>query len=183
MNTEHVRAVAGDAIFRAMKPRSWLAGAVLAGGVVFAMRGCLTQRHEAPDEQLAGRLIAMCKIARANVSSPEPGVRALGRYLDRHVGDLLGEWGATLAAIERIPDDWHHDERARLARDRLRKPLLACERDWARFGDAVQRDPAATALVERFNMRLSRTFEIIFSNGQFDLRRLLDQLEHAFELR
>jgi hypothetical protein len=100
----------------------------------------------------------------------------MGRYLDRHTGDLFGEWGDTLAAIERIPNDDKHDDRARLARDRIRKPLLACQRDWMRFGQAVENDPAAKALLEHFNERLSRTFEIIASGWTLrDLPRELDQ--------
>lgn len=159
-----------------MTARRWLAGAVVAGGAVMMMRGCLS-RTPAPDERLAGRLTDLCEIARQHVDTPEAGVRQIGRYLDRHTGDLLGEWGDTLAAIERIPDDGKHDDRARLARDRIRRPLLACQRDWMRFGQAVENDPAAKAMVERFSERLSRTFEIIGSGVTLrDLPRALDRL-------
>lgn len=163
-----------------MKIKGWIvAGALAAGGVVFTIKGggCLRQ-ETAPDEQLASRFTSMCEIARANVSTPERGVRKLGRYLDKHAGDLLGEWGKTLAAIERIPDDRRHDERARLARKRLSKPLRACERDWERFGNAVENDPAASRLVENFSTRLNRTFEIIFSGSpRLDFVHLPQQLE------
>ena len=156
-----------------MKLTGWLTGALLAGGVVITMRsGCLS-KGPAPDERFASRLDDMCEIARKNVETPELGVRSLGRYLDKHTGDLLGEWGDTIAAIERIPDDAKHDARARVARDRMRKPMLACAADWAAFNHAVDNDPAARALVERFAARLQRTFEIIGSGGS----NMLDPLD------
>ena len=159
-----------------MKLTGWITGALVAGGVVFAMRGCLA-RKAAPDERLAGRLDDMCQIARKNVSTPEAGLRKLGVYLDEHTGDLLGEWGDTIAAIERIPDDAKHDDRARVARDRIRKPVLACQGDWARFGQAVENDPAAKATLEHFMERLSRTFEIIGSGWTLhDVPAELDQM-------
>ena len=161
-----------------MKLTGWLSGALVAGGVVFAMRGCLS-KSAAPDERLAGRLDDMCQIARKHVDTPEAGLRQLGRYLDEHTGDLLGEWGDTLAAIERIPDDAKHDQRARLARDRIRQPVLACQRDWMAFGQAVEADPAAKALLERFSERLSRTFEIIGSG--WSLHDLPSELDAAIE--
>ena len=140
------------------------------------MRGCLS-RKPAPDERLAGRFADLCDIARKHVDTPEAGLRTMGRYLDRHTGDLFGEWGDTLAAIERIPNDDKHDDRARLARDRIRKPLYACQRDWMRFGQAVENDPAAKALLEHFSERLSRTFEIIGSG--WTLRDLPAELDAA----
>jgi len=148
-----------------MKLTGWLTGALVAGGVVITMRsGCLS-KGPAPDERFASRLDDMCEIARKNVDKPERGVRTLGSYLDKHTGDLLGEWGDTIAAIERIPDDAKHDARARVARDRMRQPVLACANDWAAFNRAVENDPAAKALVERFAERLQRTFEIIGSGS------------------
>jgi len=160
-----------------MKLTGWITGALVAGGVVFAMRGCLSRSTTAPDERLAGRLDDMCQIARKNVDAPQAGLRRLGAYLDEHTGDLLGEWGDTLAAIERIPDDAKHDQRARVARDRIRKPVLACQTDWARFGQAVENDPAAKAMLERFAERLSRTFEIIGSG--FTLHDLPAELDRT----
>jgi hypothetical protein len=160
-----------------MKLKGWLAGALLAGGVVLAMRGgCLTAK-EAPDIELAGRFDSMCKIARANIDDPVRGVRKLGHYLDQHAGDLLGEWGETLATIERIGDDAKHDQRARLARSRLSRPLRACEDDWMRFGQAVEASPEASALVERFGERLNRTLEIILAGADFK------RLPHALQQR
>jgi hypothetical protein len=162
-----------------MKLTGWLTGALLAGGVVLTMRsGCLS-KGPAPDERFASRLDDACEIARKNIDTPERGVRALGRYFDKHTGDLLGEWGDTIAAIERIPDDAKHDARARVARDRMRRPVLACANDWARFNHAVENDPAAKALVERFAERLQRTFEIIGSGSA--LRDLPSELERAIE--
>jgi hypothetical protein len=162
-----------------MKLTGWFTGALLAGGVVFTMRsGCLS-KSAAPDERFAGRLDDMCQIARKNVDTPERGVKQLGRYLDKHVGDLLGEWGDTIAAIERIPDDKKHDDRARLARDRMRAPVLACAGDWNAFNHAVERNPAAKALVERFAERLQRTFEIIGSGAS--LADLPSELEHTID--
>jgi hypothetical protein len=169
-----------------MKLTGWLAGALVAGGVVMTMRsGCLS-KSQAPDERFAGRLDDLCAIARKHVDTPEVGVRALGRYFDKHVGDMLGEWGDTIAAIERIPDDKKHDDRARLARDRMRKPALACAADWQAFNRAVERDPKAKALVERFAERLQRTFEIIGSGASVTgpravLENLPSELEAAID--
>ena len=162
-----------------MKLTGWFAGALVAGGVVMTMRsGCLS-RGPAPDERFASRLDDLCEIARKNVETPVRGVERLGAYLDRHTGDLFGEWGDTLAAIERIPDDAKHDQRARLARDRMRRPIAACANDWSAFSRAIEENPEAKAKVERFAERLQRTFEIIGSGVSLhDLPRVLD---HAIE--
>jgi hypothetical protein len=162
-----------------MKLHGWVAGLVLAGGVVFAMRGCLSK--PAPDERLAGRLQKMCTIARDNVDTPERGVRTLGHYLGDHIDDVLSDWGATIATIEKIPDDKAHDDRARLARERLLEPLHGCERDWNRFFQAVEADPKASELVQHAVERLGRTFEIIFQGAKLDLRDLPRELGHAVE--
>jgi hypothetical protein len=160
----------------------WFAGAVVAAGVVVTIQGgCLNNTTKAPDERLAARFDDLCEIARANVDTPVRGVRKLGGYMAKHTGDLLGDWGATLAAIERIPDDAKHDARARVARDRLRKPLRACERDWTRFGNAVEANPEASALVERFSIRLNRTIEIIFSGAKVDLLQMPVQLSRLLD--
>src|SRR5690606_7033070 len=152
----------------------------LAAGLLYTARGgCLNDTTKAPDKRLAQHFDELCAIARGNVDTPVRGVRKLGGYLAKHTGDMLGDWGATLAAIERIPDDATHDARARLARDRLAKPLRACERDWQRFGEAVESNREASALVERFSIRLNRTFEIIFSGAaRLDLLALPVRLEH-----
>jgi len=104
-------------------------------------------------------------------------VRELGRYLDKNAQSLFGDFGEMIATIERIPDDNKHDRRAEKARERLSKPLMACARDWNRFGEAVGNDPKAIELLERFNERLSRTFEIIFGGGRrFDMLQLPQQM-------
>ena len=160
-----------------MRIKGWIAGALVAGGVVLALRGCLSKPD--PDERLARRLSAMCEIARDHIATPKTGTLALGRYLGKHLGDITGDFGDTIAIIEKISDDDRHDARAELARDRIRKPLNACERDWQRFADAVARDPEATKLVVVAAERLDRTFEILFGSTTFDLRRLPQQLERA----
>jgi hypothetical protein len=161
-----------------MKATGWVLGAVLAAGLGFTIKGGCLNTDDAPDEQLAKHFDKMmCGIARDNVKTPERGVRKLGRYLDKHAGDMFGDFGEMLATIERIPDDAKHDKRAQKARERLQKPVIACARDWNRFGDAVANDPKAVELLERFNERLSRTFEIIFgSGGNFDLMQLPQQM-------
>jgi hypothetical protein len=159
-----------------MKAKGWFVSALFVGGVVFAMRGCLSS--PAPDEKLAGRFDAMCKIARDNVKTPQRGVRKLGGYLSKHTGDILGEFGSTLEAIETIADDAKHDKRAELARDRMRAPVRACIGDWMQFADAVESDPEASALVDHFMLRLSRTLEIIAGS---DLRALPLRLDRAIE--
>lgn len=163
-----------------MKKTALVVGALVAGGVVFAKGGCLTGSSSAPDQKLASHFDDMCKIARANVDSPLKGVRKLGVYLDKHVGHLLGAWGDTLATIERIPDDQKHDDRARLARDRIHNSIGTCAADWLAFVQAVQDDPEANELVERFSIRLSRTIEIISGNGS-DLLHLPATVDRAVD--
>ena len=156
----------------------WIVAALVAGGSVMAMRGCLSKPE--PDVQLASRFEDMCSIARKNVDTPEKGVRALGSYLAKHADDVLGEWGGTLATIEKIRDDDKHDARARVARDRLLKPLRACANDWARFGNAVENNPEASELVGHAAERLNRTLEILFGNkAHVDFAHLPEQLANA----
>lgn len=157
-----------------MKLKGWLVAGAFAGALVFASRGCLTDA--APDERIADRFEDLCKVARGGVAKPEAGVRKLGHYLDKHADDLLGDFGETLALIERIDDDKKHDDRARLARDRMQKPLRACERDWQRFADAIEADPKASALLDRGVRRLNRTLEIMFGGKQVALRTLPQDL-------
>ena len=165
-----------------MKVKGWFVLALVAGGGVVSMRtmgGCLNQ--PAPDQRLAGRLDDLCDIARDGADKPVAGVRALGHYMGKHAGDLLGELGDTVALIERIPDDRAHDERARMARDRIQKPVRACENDWQRFSDSIEADPEARALVDQAMIRLNRTLEILFGNTAWTLRDLPQQLVHALE--
>jgi hypothetical protein len=160
-----------------MKIKGLVVGVLVTGGVVFAMQGgCLRDTSSAPDQRLAKRMGDICEIARENVKTPEKGVRKLGAYLDKNVDKILADYGAMFATIERISDDKKHDDRARLARDRLRK--ADCQSDFQRFADAVSEDPAASALVQRFGERLSRTLEIISGKQmQLDFSRLPQQLE------
>jgi hypothetical protein len=163
-----------------MKMKRWMLATLLAGGVVLGYRaqgGCLNSK--APDEKLGDHFDEICEIARDNIDTPERGVRKLGRYLARHAGDMTGELVDTIALIERIDDDARHDERARVARDRIRQPLAACAQDWMRFLEAVDADPAATELVDRAIVRMNRTLEIIFSGQHFDVRHLPEQLTRA----
>mgnify|MGYP001493674844 CR=1 FL=1 len=54
---------------------------------------------------------------------------------------------------------------------------MKCGRDWNHFGEAISEDPKAIELLERFNERLGRTFEIIFGNGSdFDLLHMPEPL-------
>jgi hypothetical protein len=162
-----------------MKLKGWVVAGLIIAGIVIAYRGCLTKR--APDERLAGRFADLCQIARSNVDTPEKGVRKLGRYMGSHLDDILGEFGATITTIEKIGDDGKHDERARIARARLSKPLVSCERDWARFWDAVEQDEKAMELMAHAMERLSRTLDILFGEEARDLRRLPREMQRALE--
>ena len=162
-----------------MKATRWLAIAAIAGGAAYTAKGCLNR--PAPDQKLAGQLDDLCDIARDGAEKPVAGVKALGRYMVKHGGDLLENFGNTIAVIERIADDEAHDERARMARDRIQGPLRACERDWQRFGQAIDRDPEAAAMMERAMMRLNRTLEILFGGKRVTLDGLPRQLEQLVD--
>lgn len=156
-----------------MKLKGWLFSAAVVGGVAFYARGgCVNST--APDEELADHFEELCEIGSENIETPKRGVIKLGRYMGRHLDDILGDFGATIVAIEKIPDDTKHDNRARLARERMQKPWIACQDDWQRFWIAVDEDPDASELFERATERLGRTFEIIFSGTHVDLRTLPD---------
>ncbi len=167
-----------------MKMQGWFAGLLVTGCVVLGYRGvggCLDSSRD-PDEKIAARFAELCEIARDNITTPEHGVRELGRYFGKHTEHLLGELGATMQVIEKIGDDRKHDERARVARNRMQKPLRACERDWDRFANAVNRDPEARALMQTGLDRINRTLEIIFKRGEgqpIDVRQLPQLLEQA----
>jgi hypothetical protein len=164
-----------------MKTSGWILGVLVAAGVTVGIKvGCVASSGSAPDARLAGHFEnIMCGIGGKNVRTPEKGVRKLGHYLDKHAKDIFGDFGDMLATIERIKDDDKHDRRAEKARERLSKAVRSCARDWNRFGEAVSEDPEAIALLERFNERLGRTFEIIFGEGaeRFDVLQLPKQLE------
>lgn len=139
----------------------WLAGLLVAGGCWSSSSG------NAPDEKIAKRMTDVCAIAKEGSTDAVKGVKKLGKYFDAHTGDLLGEWGDTLATIERIPDDRKHDDRARLARDRIQRPLIGCNRDLQRFANAIEASPEASAMMQRFSVRFNRTIEIIFGGKDF----------------
>lgn len=158
-----------------MKPNPWMVVALVGASAVFAYRGCHNQLD--PDQKLGGHLASLCEVARDHMTTPAQGVRRLGRYLDKHAGEMLGELGSTLAIIERIEDDDAHDERASIARTRIQEPLRACRADWQRFADAVESDPEASALIAHSIERLGRTLEIILSGAKLDVLHLPSQLE------
>ena len=154
-----------------MKLKGWLFTALLAGGVVYGIRGgCVNST--APDEELADHFEELCEIASDNIDTPKKGVKKLGRYMARHLDDILGDFGATIVTIEKVSDDRKHDERARLARDRMQTPWIECREEWQQFWMAVDEDPEAAELANRAIDRLGRTFEIIFNAKQVDLRNL-----------
>ena len=154
-----------------MKLKGWLFTALVAGGVVYGIRGgCVNSA--APDEELADHFEELCDIAGDNVETPKKGVKKIGRYLGRHLDDILGDFGSTIVTIEKISDDRKHDERARLARDRMQRPWIECQAEWYAFWMAVDEDPEASELANRAADRLGRTFEIIFSSKDVDLRNL-----------
>jgi hypothetical protein len=138
--------------------------AVLVLGSAYAMKGCLSR--PAPDEKLARQFGDICKIARLNVDSPVRGVRSMGAYLQRNLGDMTGEFGDTLMLVESIADDAKHDERAHLAHDRIAAPLRACEDDMIRFMDAVQNDPEAKRIHDEALDRAVGTLMILIGNNQ-----------------
>ena len=159
------------------KLRGLLVGALVVGGGVLVMRGCLSKAD--PDERLAGRFDKMCAIAGDNIKSPERGVKKLGSYLGDHLGDITGEFGETIAMIEKIRDDQKHDARARVARDRILGSVISCAEDWSSFAQAVEEDPEARALVDHASERLSRTLDILL--GGDSVKKLPAKLEHQIE--
>lgn len=167
-----------------MKLKGWLFTAVLAGGVAtYARGGCVNST--APDEELADHFEELCKIASENIATPTKGVRKLGRYMGRHLDDILGDFGGTIVTIEKIHDDDRHDRRAKLARDRIHKPWIECSRDWQEFWQAVDEDPDAAELVTHTMDRLQRTLDIIFSSKtghKLGLRTLPDALIERLDL-
>jgi hypothetical protein len=155
--------------------KTWILAVAAAGTIAYGARGCFSKA--APDERLAHRFDELCEIAHDNLDTPERGVRALGAYMAHHTGDMLGDFGDTIALIEQVADDEAHDERALLARKRLVEPLVRCEPTWSEFFGQVNDDPAASELMSRFGERFSRTLEIMFGSGQHDLRDVVRQLE------
>lgn len=155
-----------------------LTAVVIRGGACNACRA--KALHPAPDERLANHFRGLCKVAEEGIEHPRTGVRKLMRYYGDHGPDMLEAFGATLVLIERIEDDELHDERARLARQRIQTPIIECEETWVEFGDAIDNDPEASRILEEGVTRLGRTLEIIFGEGRTaallaDPRALVDR--------
>ncbi len=144
------------------------------GGVGIASKGCLSK--DAPDEQFASRLQDVCDIARANLTTPNDGVTALGGYFGEHAGDMYKNLIDTVAMLVQITDEKKHDARTKQARDRWNRTVGACAADWMEFADAVENDPIAVERLERFQERLERTIDLLFSSKP--LRDLPSALQH-----
>jgi hypothetical protein len=141
-------------------------GVVMRGGACGACNGVRPE----PDERLAQHLRNLCDVAEDGAIEPRTGVLKLMRYYGDHGPDMLHAFGATLVTIERIEDDGAHDKRARVARDRIQRPLAECEETWQEFANAVEADPEASAILERGVTRLGRTLEILFGEQGRRLR-------------
>lgn len=161
------------------KFRGVVLGALIVGGSIFAMKGCLSK--QAPDRKVGESFDKVCAIAKKNIDTPERGVRELGRYFSAHLGELTGAWGDTIAMIESIPDDARHDKRAREARETMFEPLRECQTELLEFAQAVSEDERATELMNHAGERLGRTIDIIFGSNVVDGKGHLDirALEHA----
>jgi len=147
-----------------MKAKGWFATALVAGGIAMTVKmtgGCLNR--PAPDQKLAGEFEDLCDIARKGADKPVAGVKAMGRYFVLHGGDMAKNLVDTIGMIERIADDEAHDERARIARERL--DAEACIADWDRFNRAVEGNQEALDLIDAAMVRLNRTIEILFGAG------------------
>jgi hypothetical protein len=173
---------------RRSRIRWWtLVAAVVVGGLVIrggACTACKSVRPE-PDERLAHHLRNLCEVAEDGAIEPRTGVLKLMRYYGDHGPDMLQAFGATLVTIERIADDAAHDRRARVARDRIQKPLLDCAETWEEFAEAVENDPEASETLERGMTRLGRTLEILFGESDRALAPMqrLSPLRYARDLR
>ena len=154
------------------KLRGVVLGALIVGGSIFAMKGCLSK--QAPDEKVGETFEKVCSIAKKNIDTPERGVRELGRYFSSHLGDLTGALGDTVAMIESIPDDARHDKRAKEAREVMFRPLRACQSELLEFGQAVSEDERASELMNRAGERLGRTLDIILGSNVVDARGHID---------
>jgi hypothetical protein len=138
-------------------------GLVVRGGACGACRNRV--RHE-PDVRLARHLQNLCTVAEDGAIEPRTGVRKLMRYYGDHGPDMVSAFAETLVTIERISNDDAHDARARLARDRIQKPLIDCAETWEKFAQAVENDPEASETLQRGVERLGRTLEILFGESQ-----------------
>jgi hypothetical protein len=166
------------------RPRRLVFAGVTLVVLVMAARGCLGCRGSgrAPDAALGRQFGDVCRLAARGIDEPVQGVRSIGAYLVAHAGDMLKNFGDTVAAIERIADDEAHDERALVARERLLEPLVACGDTWERFAEAVAGDERASVLVENASERLGRTLAIILDGDPSgSLRELPSRLSRAID--
>ena len=165
-----------------MKAKRWMFAALVAGGALFAARGCsgCLSGGSDPDEKLAAQFDDLCQIAKGGIKDPVKGVRKLGKYLVLHTGDMMKNFGDTFGMIERIRDDEKHDQRAMKARDTMFVPLQKCAATWDQFGQAIEGNQEALELVGHAAERLDRTINIIFASGtKFTLRGLPSELQRA----
>lgn len=134
----------------------------------FVLRAVACTAGSAPDDKLADHLDAMCRIAEKGAKSPDDGVQRLFGYFGENGPTMLHQLGDLLVTIERIDDDARHDQRARVARDRLRARVISCAATWERFSEAIERDERARRRFERGMERFGRTIEIIFGQSAAD---------------
>jgi len=150
-------------------------------GVVTVLGGLRACLHQAPDERLGKVSEEICAIAKRGKKAPLDGVNRLFALTARRGPDILHDWGELLVEIEKIDDDDDHDERARLAHERVVGPLYACAGDLAEFDYAVGSDPEASERLESGVERLLQTLQIIF-DPQRD-GRLVKSLRNHLKLR
>jgi hypothetical protein len=162
-----------------MKLKGWIVSALLAGGVVLGVRAsgrCLSAK--APDEQLAGHLDDLA--TSLATTSRRPSAACATWPLLASTEDMLGEFGATMQLIEKIPDDDKHDKRRT---SRVIGSSARCARASAtgtiRRGGRGRSE--ASALLQRGLDRIGRTFEIIFSGAEFDFRTLPARLARRLD--
>jgi len=144
----------------------------------------LVLRRRPREERIAARYQELCDIAGDNVATPARGVDRLGAFFADHGPELLHDYGALVADIERISDDRRHDERARQAARVARAPLFACGATLQRFFEAVEADESANAKLTRGFERLGRTLRLLFGDDEsLELRQLLVRLHAATTTR
>jgi hypothetical protein len=146
-------------------------------GVVAVLGGLRACLHQAPDERIGEFSEAICAVAKRGKKAPLDGVNRLFALMARRGPDLLHDWGELLVEIEKIDDSRKHDDRARLAHDRIMAPLGACMDDLDEFLTAVEQDHEASERLENGVERLLGTLEIIFDG------RLVKSLRNHLKLR
>lgn len=159
--------------------RSVLLAVVVVAGSVYAARGCLSR--PAPEDRLVSRFDDLCTIAKRNLHTPEQGVKAFGTYLGKHLGDLTGDFGDLVVAVNKADDA---DAAAHAAHDKLEAALQACEPTLIEFGKAVENDGPARDYVQHKGERAVRSI-LILVTGHTAQGLLPDaftrQLEHLVQ--